>query len=120
DVIVDMRESKTNVHSGGVRGNLDAFLAAILPIAVPIALPAISKEETRFRSVVMTKIINRYGLLEKTEAFDSGSKIETKNLLYDAETGEVLLTETQNNFDDPVYSFTYPAHWSYDRMGPAY
>ncbi|MGB0175974.1 MAG: hypothetical protein ACPF9D_02330, partial [Owenweeksia sp.] len=39
---------------------------------------------------------------------------------WDSETGEVLLTRTTNNFNDPVYSLKYPAHLAYDRMGGAY
>ncbi len=55
----------------------------------------------------------------KVVATDLGSKVTTQNKLYDAETGEVLLTQTQNDFEDPVYNLTYPAHWAYDGMGPA-
>jgi hypothetical protein len=25
-----------------------------------------------------------------------------------------------NDFDDPIYSYRYPAHYAYDAMGPAY
>jgi hypothetical protein len=38
----------------------------------------------------------------------------------DPETGEVLLTKTSNEFDQPVYSLSYPAHWVYNGMAPAY
>src|SRR5207237_3929134 len=106
DFVVDMREQSTKTYSGGLRGNLDAFLAAILPIVVPVALPAFSKEKVRFRSAVTTKVINRFGLIDKVVAHDLGSVVSTKNLLYDAQSGEVLLTETANQFDDPIYNFT--------------
>src|SRR5690606_25149617 len=53
-------------------------------------------------------------------AYDLGARVSTKNLAYDSETGEVLLTQTVNNYNDPVYSFSYPAHWYYDGMGQAY
>lgn len=120
DFVVDMRQSQTITIAGGMRGNLDAFLAAIFPIVIPVVLPSISKEETRFRSAVATKVINKYGLIDRIVAHDVGSTVSTKNLLYDAQTGEVILTETTNQFGDPLYSFKYPAHWGYDRMGPAY
>jgi len=120
DVVADMRESLSSTISGGTHGNLDAFLAAIFPSAIPVVLPALSYEETKFRSSVLTKVINRSGIIDSVVAHDLGSSVATKNLLYDAETGEVLLTQTTNQFDDPVYSFTYPAHWGYDGMGPAY
>jgi hypothetical protein len=120
DVVADMREQESSSTTSGIGGNLDTFFAAIFPGVVPSVIPKMSKEKVRFRSAVITKVINRYGLIEKVRAHDLGSTVETKNLLYDAETGEVLLTETQNQFDDPIYSFTYPAHWGYDGMGMAY
>ncbi|OFY66097.1 MAG: hypothetical protein A3H98_11885 [Bacteroidetes bacterium RIFCSPLOWO2_02_FULL_36_8] len=120
DFVLDMREHKSTSIGVTLSGNLDAFFAAIFPLATYIVLPGMSEQMTRFRSVVATKVINRYGLIDSVAAYDLGSRVVTKNLLYDEETGEVLLTETKNQFDDPVYSFTYPAHWGYDRMGPAY
>lgn len=120
DFVVDMRQHKNTTRGGGLGGNLDAFIAAILPIAIPMVLPTYFQEKVQFRSVVATKVINRYGILEKTIAHDLGSQVSTINKLFDAETGEVLLTETVNQFDDPVYSFTYPAHWGYTGMGQAY
>lgn len=120
DFVVDMREQKTVSRCGGLGGNLDAFVVLVAPVAIPTALPTYAQEKIRFRSVVTTKVINRYGILEETIAHDLGSTVSTKNKLFDAETGEVLLTETVNQFDDPVFALTYPAHWGYDRMGPAY
>lgn len=120
DFVADMREQKTTSRNGGFGGNLDAFLAAIIPAAIPSIYPSYSQEKVRFRSAVTTKIINRYGLLEETIAYDAGSKVSTKNKMLDAETGEVLLTETVNQFDDPIYNFTYPAHFAYENMGLAY
>lgn len=120
DVIADMREQENSTVASGMQGNLDGFLAAILPVTIPVVLPKFSQEEVRFRSSVITKVIQRYGLIDQVVAYDLGASVATRNLLYDAETGEVLLTETQNQYDDPVYSFTYPAHWGYDGMGMAY
>lgn len=120
DFVNDMREQQTQTISGGLNLNLAGFLAGIFPCAVPTLLPSWNQEHTRFRSAVITKVINRYGILERTEAHDAGSTVTTENLAWDAETGELLLTKTKNDFDDPVYNFTYPAHWSYDRMGQAY
>lgn len=120
DHVVDMREYETITSGGGQEFNLDLFLILNVTVPIPTYYPSFLKEETRFRSVVATKVINQYGILSKTVAHDLGSEITTKNLLWDSQTGGVLLTETENGFDDPVYSFTYPAHWGYDRMGQVY
>lgn len=120
DFILDSRRSETVTYSGSLKGNLDAFMIAIFPVAIPIFIPGFSREMTGFKSISATKVINQYGILEEVIAEDLGSKVSTKNLAYDAYTGEVLVTETVNQFDDPVYTFNYPAHWAYDRMGHAY
>lgn len=73
-----------------------------------------------FRSAVAIKTINSFPILEKVIKVEKGSRLETENLLWDGETGNVLLTKSQNEFDDPIYSFNYPAYWVYEGMGPAY
>ncbi len=120
DMTVDFRQSKTDNYSGGLGGNLDAFLAAILPVAIPVVLPSYAYEGVSFKSASVTKVINRYGILQTTIAHDLGSKVSTQNVMLDEETGEVLLTQTVNEFNDQLYNFKVPAHWAYDGMGPAY
>lgn len=120
DFVADMREQETNMVSAGADMNLASFLVGIFPAVIPTIIPSWSSEDTRFRSASTTKVINRYGILERTEAHDAGSTVTTENLAWDKETGELLLTKTYTDFDDAVYSFNYPAHWSYDRMGQAY
>ena len=121
DVAYDSRESVSAVRNSKLDINSD--ISSLLDpyiIPFPIPIPGLQREKTRFRSAVVTKVINQYGILESTTATEDGASVKTTNLLYDAETGDVLLTGTTNQFGDPVYSFTYPAHWAYDGMGPAY
>lgn len=121
DVTEDMREQNTQTY--GVDGtlNVESFSLWIIPlIVIPILIPTYSSEQTQFRSAVMTKYVHRCGLLDHVIKIQNGSQATTQNLLYDGETGEVLLTQTNNEFNKPVYSFTYPAHWAYDGMGPGY
>ncbi|HYG51601.1 MAG TPA: hypothetical protein VD905_11900, partial [Flavobacteriales bacterium] len=76
---------------------------------------------TQFRSATTTKVIQRFGILEETIAKDLGSVVSTKNLAYDSETGEVLVTQTTTDFNDAIYTLNYPAHWYYEKgMGQAY
>lgn len=120
DFVTDMNEQETVTRTPGIGANLETFLIGLIPGVVPTVLPSYGQERTRFRSAVTTKVINRYGILDETVAFDQGSVVSTKNVLLDAETGNVLLTETKNQFNDPIYAFTYPAHFAYEGMGPAY
>lgn len=120
DVTVDSRNSHTYAGSVEFSGNLNGFWAILFPAAIGAIYPNFTESNMIFNSMSVTKVINRYGILDKTIAYDLGSKVSTENLLYDAETGGVLLTGTVNQYDDPIYSFTYPAHWVYEGMGLAY
>lgn len=114
DVVQDERFYETITIGGGVQLNIKFTVPFVF---TPTGFPDINYEYNRFRSVVTTKVVNRYGILEKTVAKDNGATITTQNLAWDSKTGGVLLQSVQNEFHDPIYSFTYPAYWAYDRMG---
>lgn len=120
DAVADFRETQTTSVMGGAQINLSMFLVGVFPGLVPSIWPDFSYEKTRFRSAVMTKVISNYGILERTTAEDNGSIVTTSNLAYDAQTGDVLVTRTKNDFHDDIYSLKYPAFWGQDLMGPAY
>ncbi|MFO0451193.1 MAG: hypothetical protein ACK52I_21485, partial [Pseudomonadota bacterium] len=71
-------------------------------------------------SAVSVKSVYQFGILKKVTKIINGSRNESENVLWDAETGEVLLTKTNNEFDQPIYTFNYPAHWMYPGMQGAY
>jgi hypothetical protein len=123
EVMVDMREQQSETWGVNVEINNDFFVIPT-PIPIPTNLPSFipvpNHDLKRFRSVTVMKIITRYGILDSVEHSEKGSKVSVKNLLYDAETGEVVLSRTQNEFNDPVYSFSYPAYQAYDALGLAY
>lgn len=119
DLINDSRMAKNKTRTFSVSGNVATFACSFW---VPLVFiwPGYSKIENHFYSLSTTKTIQKYGVLDKIIAFDNNSTVETQNTLYDKETGEVVMTKTVNQFNDPVYNFTYPAHWAYSGMGPAY
>ncbi len=122
ELMIDMREQLSVTSGNNTNVNADIFSVPFIPffMVIPSFFRLPQREENKFRSAATTKIIQRYGILDSVIHIDKGSKISTRDLMYDAETGNVLLTRTQNEFDDPVYSFNYPAHWAYDGMGMAY
>ena len=120
DVITDFREQQTVDVSAGANAGLSAFLAGIIPGIVPSVWPSYTYSHVRFRSAVVTKVINQHGIIREVVAHDLGASVSTKNLAWDSETGEVLLTSTQNEYGDNTFTLNYPAHWAYDRMGQAY
>ncbi|HEX9981245.1 MAG TPA: hypothetical protein VGB50_11845 [Flavobacterium sp.] len=119
DVINDFRQSKTVTHTSGIDFNTATLPLTLIVIVVPIPLPTYSRHESQIRTAVTTKVIHSTGILEETIAYEDGSKVSTKNLAWDAGTGEVLLTETTNEYNDPIYNFSYPAYWAYSGMNQA-
>ena len=119
DIVNDFRENATRTETMGLNTNLAAFLVATFPALVPVPLPDYSRTDDQFRSVVTTKVINTFGILKETIAYDAGASVSTKNLAWDASTGEVLVTETVDEYSDKYYTINYPAHWYYNGMAQA-
>jgi len=120
DVVADFRESETNSIGVRVQINTNGLLFGFLPIVIPTVYPSLDATENRFRSATISKTVYRFGIMSSTRADQDGSKVETNNLAYDAQTGDVLVTQTTTDFNDKVYSLNYPAYWNYDQLGAAY
>jgi hypothetical protein len=119
DVINDFRYNESITHTPGIKFNTAGLPLFLIFLIVPIPLPSYSNHEEKLKTAVTTKVVHSSGILRETVAYDVGSKVSTKNLAWDAETGSVLLTQTINEFNDNYYSFSYPAYWKYDGMRQA-
>ncbi|WP_341840868.1 PA14 domain-containing protein [Chitinophaga caseinilytica] len=121
ELMLDMRQQRSVSLSVDFNANVDIFS---FPMPFLLSWPSgyvfPQRQETMFRSAAATKVIYRHGLLDSVVAVDKGSRVTTHNMLYDAETGDVILTSAQNEFDDTLYNFKYPAGWMYDGMSGAY
>lgn len=120
DVWQEMSQEETTAQNFGVATGLDGGFLGIFPTGFPGVIPIVQQEKKLLRTSITTKFIKRFGILERVIKTENGSSLTTDNLLYDSETGDPLLTRLQNEFDEPVYKFNYPAHWAYDNMGQAY
>jgi hypothetical protein len=116
DVWQEMQQDETFTRGVGVQANFDITVT----FPVPNVLPSPQIEYTRLRTAATTKYLKRFGILDKVVVNDNGSVASTRNVVFDAETGSPLVTETQNEFNDNVYNFSYPAHWVYSGIGLAY
>ncbi|UUC46487.1 hypothetical protein [Flavobacterium cerinum] len=119
DVTNDFRENKSVTETPGIHFNTAGLPILVGLIIVPTPIPSYSKHENLMRSAVTTKVIHTSAILSEKIAYDAGSEVATKNLAWDAETGDVLLTETVNEFSDKYYNFNFPAYWSYKGMSQA-
>jgi hypothetical protein len=91
----------------------------VFPFFSGLPIP-LARSNKVLRTHVMNKIIHRAGIMASTSAFDGSSIVKTTNELWDANTGEVVMTTVNNNFDAPVYTYQIPAYFQYPGMGPAY
>ncbi|NHF58987.1 hypothetical protein FK220_006530 [Flavobacteriaceae bacterium TP-CH-4] len=119
DVVTDFRESYSNSRTTGFKGNIVTLFVGPFPIVVPTAIPSRSEIENVAHSTITTKVIHTTAQLKEKIAFDLGARVSTVNEAWDAETGQVVLTRTINEYDDEYYNFNFPAYWSYTGMGQA-
>lgn len=119
NIVNDFREMRSVTEIAGMNINAAFYTIGPIPIAIPVSLPDYARHADQLRIATTTKIINTYGILRTTVAYDAGASVATRNLLWDSETGAVLVTETVNEYEDKYYSMNYPAHWYYKGMGQA-
>ncbi|MCO6147927.1 hypothetical protein [Flavobacterium sp. NRK1] len=117
DVINDFRDNSSVTETAGLSINTAFLPITLLTLVVPTPFPSYSIHDNRIKTATTTKVIHSSGILRAKRVFDVGSSSTTKNLAWDAETGEVLLTETANEYNDKYYTFNFPAYWSYKGMG---
>ena len=119
DVITDFRESFNHTSTHGLSTNVAGFVIGIFPIIIPLGLYSGQDVKSTLHTTTVTKAIHKSGILKEKIAYDLGAKVSTRNLAWDAGSGQVLLTETVNEYDDDYYNFSYPAYWMYPNMGQA-
>lgn len=118
ELMTDAREFSVKSTSREVQAQVDLIIW-LFPF-VPTVWPVTGVAENIYRAVTTTKVVNYHAVLDSVVVIDKGSQLSTKNMAFDAQTGEVLVSRTNNEFNQPVYNTNYPAYWAYGGMGPAY
>lgn len=120
ELMTDAREFTVKSNSINVQAQVDWMVPAPIPVWLPFIWPTFGKSESYYRAVTTTKVINYHSIVDSVVTIDKGSSVTTRNLVFDAETGNVIVSRTNNEFDRPIYQTSYPAYWAYSGMGPAY
>ncbi len=121
ELMTDTREFSVKTTSQEIQAQLDHFLTPIPGLAwMPFIWPVNAKSENIYRAVTCTKYVSYHSVVDRVVVIDKGSQVETQNLVYDAETGDVIVNKTNNEFNEAIYSTKYPAYWAYRGMGLAY
>ncbi|WP_299883445.1 hypothetical protein [uncultured Lacinutrix sp.] len=118
-VVNDFRQSKSTSTTYG--GDINLAVVPVLGFPVPLAsgTPQFALHDNELRTASTTKVIHKTSFLVEKKAFDLGAEVSTVNKAWDAETGQVILTETSNEYNDKYYNLSYPAYWGYKGMGSA-
>ncbi|WP_276480269.1 hypothetical protein [Paraflavitalea pollutisoli] len=120
ELFTDMRQQESSTIGENVMLGMDLIYAIFIGGPFP-HFPYKHNDDYRlFRSACTMKVINRYGIVEKVIKKENGSTINADNLVFDAATGQPLVTRSQNEFGDPVYTVNFPAYWMHPSMGAAY
>jgi hypothetical protein len=129
DVDVYSKFVKHTNTSTGVEANLSSFLTPV-PVAVPPVWGNQNTNITNYRSVVVTKMIQKSGLLKEIRYKDEDVETTVKNEIFDEHTGQVLLTSSTTQYDvdgnedasEKKFNTTIPSYFAkeYARMGHAY
>ncbi|WP_346320985.1 hypothetical protein [Chitinophaga sp. YIM B06452] len=120
ELFVDAREAETSNTGMSVNLGVDVIPILGYPVPIPHWPQSVNNDYRLFRSASVTKTVQYFGIPNKVIKKADGSSITTYNLLFDKKTGAPVVTATENEFNDPVYSLNIPAYWIYPRMGHAY
>src|SRR6218665_969631 len=119
EIMSDTREFSVKSRGTEYQGQVDVITIG-LPVPIFTAYAVDSRNKNTYRAVTTTKTVSYHAVLDSVLVIDKGSAVSTRNLVYDAETGAVVVNRTNNEFNQPVYSVNYPAYWAYTGMGLAY
>ncbi|MBS1687471.1 MAG: hypothetical protein JSS96_02005, partial [Bacteroidetes bacterium] len=120
DVTVDTRQKNEVTQNDNMNVNLNTSLAFIFPIPIPWAFGWQGTYQNEFQSATVTKIIQQYGILKSVKSFNQGAITTVTNELYDPNTGQVIETSVNDEYNDKEYTVNKPAYWGHVNMGNAY
>lgn len=120
ELMTDAREYAIKTTGIEIQAQVDWFQLAWFSLWLPFVWPVVSRGNNTYRAVTTTKVVNYHSIVDSIVVIDKGSQVTTKNLVFDAETGNVIVSRTNNMHNDPVYKTNYPAYWAYSGMGLAY
>lgn len=120
ELYADARESVGETYGPSAEINVDGFLAAMIPITVPMVYPNMSYVFKRYCALTFTKVIHRSGILDKVVSYNNGASVSARTAVYDRQTGNAVVTESENEFGNTEYTTNIPAHWVNSGMDAAY
>ncbi len=119
DITVDANSYFAEILGGGLELNINVSMYGLIPVVIVMPIPVVNHQITEYRGITITKVITRNGILDRIISRKLGAINQTKNIAFDPKTGNPLVTEMDNEFDESYYSVNIPAYWAYPEMGHA-
>lgn len=119
NVVNDFRTFKSTLSTFGADYNGAGSVFGIFFLFMPNVRAQFATHLHELKMAVTTKVIHKSTFVVEKRAYDKGARVTTNNLAWDANTGNVLLTKVNNEYNDIIYNLTYPAYWKYKEMGLA-
>lgn len=121
DFTFDIRQKNEISRTWGLNINTNTFLIGVIPVPIPTPVPRLpAGGDKTFSSAVTTKVVQKYGIVKSVITTDKGATVKLSNDLFDANTGQVLLTTVNTEHNDKEYNLNTPAYWAYKGMGPSF
>ncbi|RFN58804.1 hypothetical protein DZ858_01610 [Marixanthomonas ophiurae] len=112
-------EIEANTYSIGLGGQVNISYQPPT-LVLPSFFPKINTGRKGTRYLTTNKIIYNTPILDSIIQYKDGAKVSTKNLVFDHETGEPIITSVTNEWKQLIYTYNFPAHWTYEQMKGAY
>ena len=94
------------------------FIPGVPLVVVPYILPtfSLSSRTEAFYSNAFVKHLNTSAIVTAIETESFGSVNSAENIVYDRFSGNVILSSLLDEYNDTLYSLSYPAHWGYHEL----
>lgn len=118
DMHVDSKKFVENVNfiMVGISVNTKIFLP--FPVFFPIPVPKfhMSSRLRSFYSTVLNKHINYSAVVKSITSEYLGSINKSSNLIFDPHSGESVINQMTDEYNDNLYVVDYPAHWGHKEL----
>lgn len=118
DIHADSRKVENSFEHTevGISVGIKYFTGNPVPLIIPMPIIAHTKRTQIFNSHALIKHVNQTAIVRSIETEYLGSINTAENLLYDKFSGNVILSALKDEYEDKLYSLSYPSHWFYKEL----
>jgi hypothetical protein len=116
DIHADSRQVESNFKTFSI--GVDVRLKVVPPAPIPGIGGTFfrARHVSNFYTHTFVKHLNESAIVTKIESENLGSINHAEDLVYDKYTGNTIVSSLTDEFNDKLYSVSYPAHWYYREL----